>query len=68
MAEEVSTKEKGRVSLWWKGLKSEFKKVIWPDKETVAKQTAAVIVITVVLGAIISLLDTGVKFLINLII
>ncbi len=66
MAEEVSTKEKGRVSLWWKGLKSEFKKVIWPDKETVAKQTAAVIVITVVLGAIISLLDWVVKFLIGL--
>ncbi len=66
MAEEVSTKEKGRVSLWWKGLKSEFKKIIWPDKETVAKQTAAVIVITVVLGAIISLLDWAVKFLIGL--
>lgn len=68
MAEEVSTKEKGRVSLWWKGLKSEFKKIIWPDKESVAKQTAAVIVITVVLGAIISLLDWCVKFLIDIII
>ena len=66
--EKVSTKEKGRVSLWWKGLKAEFRKIIWPDKETVAKQTAAVIIITVVLGAIISLLDTGVKALIDLII
>ena len=64
---EATTKEKGRFKQWWKGLKAEFKKIVWPDKESVAKQTAAVIVITIILGAIISLLDTGLKYLVDLI-
>jgi preprotein translocase subunit SecE len=67
MAEATTTKEKGRFKQWWKGLKSEFKKIVWPDKESVAKQTAAVIVITIILGVIISLLDTGLKYLVDLI-
>ncbi len=64
---ETTTKEKGRMKQWFKGLKSEFKKIVWPDRESVVKQTAAVIVITIVLGAIISLLDTGLRFLVDLI-
>ena len=67
MAETTSVKEKSTAKQWFKGLKSEFKKIVWPDKESVAKQTAAVIVITVILGAIISLLDTGLRFLVDLI-
>ena len=42
---------------WFKGLNAEFKKIIWPDKMTVAKQTAAVVSVTVVLGAIIAIID-----------
>ena len=42
---------------WFKGLSREFKKIIWPDKMTVAKQTAAVVSVTVVLGAIIAIID-----------
>ncbi len=64
---EATTKEKGRFKQWWKGLKAEFKKIVWPDKESVTKQTAAVIVITIILGVIVSLLDTGLKYLIDLI-
>ena len=55
---------------WIDGLKAEFKKIIWPDKETLAKQTVAVISVSVVLGAIIALLDFliqyGVDILVNL--
>lgn len=54
---------------WFKGLKTEFKKIIWPDKESLAKQSVAVIAITVVLGIIISIFDFvikyGIKFLIG---
>ncbi len=56
------------VKSWFKGLKSEFKKIIWPDKESLAKQTVAVIIITAVLALVIALLDLVVKFGINLII
>ncbi len=64
---EATTKEKGRIRRWWKGLKAEFKKIVWPDRESVVKETAAVIVITIILSLIIALLDLGVKYLIDLI-
>ena len=42
---------------WFKGLKAEFKKIIWPDKKSVSKQTTAVVIISVILGALIKLID-----------
>ena len=30
--------EKVKKTNWFKGLKAEFKKIIWPDKKTLAKQ------------------------------
>ena len=55
------------VKSWFKGLKAEFKKIIWPDKKSLGKQTIAVIVITAVLSVIIALLDAVLKFGINVI-
>lgn len=60
--------EKAPKTSWFKGLKAEFKKIIWPAKETLGKQTVAVIVTTLVLGAIIALLDYVIKMGINFII
>ena len=63
------TQKKG-ISVWFKEMKKEFRKIIWPDKMTLAKQTAAVVSVSVVLGAIIALIDflvqNGVDILINL--
>jgi len=65
MAENTATKkEKGN---FFKNLKIEFKKIIWPDKKDVAKQTILIIVVTVFLGVLIKLLDTGVQALLSLI-
>ena len=52
---------------WFDGLKAEFKKIIWPDKKSLGKQTVAVIIITAVLSVIIALLDAAVKFGVNVI-
>lgn len=54
---EAKAAEKAPKKSWFKGLKSEFKKIIWPDKATVARQTTAVVLITVVLGVIIVVID-----------
>ena len=40
-----------------KGLKAEFRKIVWPTQETLTKQTVAVVSISVVLGLLISVLD-----------
>ena len=62
--------QKTQKKSWFKGLKAEFKKVIWPDKQTLAKETAAVVSVSVVLGAIIALIDFlaqyGIDILVNL--
>ena len=56
------------VKSWFKGLKAEFKKIIWPDKQTLKKKTVATIVVSVCLGALIALIDFIFKSGINLII
>ena len=51
------SEKKTQKKSWFKGVKAEFKKIIWPDKKTLAKQTAAVVTVSVALGAIISVID-----------
>ena len=51
-----------------KGLKAEFKKIIWPDKKTLTKQTIAVMLVSIALGAAIAVLDLIIKFGLNIII
>ena len=53
----TATKKKSRLQ----GLKAEFRRIIWPDKETITKETTAVVVSTVILGIIIALLDLLIK-------
>ena len=43
------------------GLKAEYRKIIWPTKETVTKQTIAVLVSTVALGLVITVLDLVIR-------
>jgi len=63
-----TTQEKAPKKSWFKGLKSEFKKIVWPDKESLVKESAAVIVITVILGLVIALIDMAVEYGVGLII
>ena len=64
MSENTKTQKKS----WFKGLQAEFKKVIWPDKNTLTKQTT-VVAVSVVLGALISVVDAllryGIDFLVK---
>ncbi|MBQ2800281.1 MAG: preprotein translocase subunit SecE [Lachnospiraceae bacterium] len=56
--EKTSSKKKSKFT----DLKAEFKKIIWPDKATLIKQTTAVVAISVVLGVIISVLDVAIQY------
>ena len=53
----TASKKKSRLQ----GLKAEFRRIIWPDKETITKETTAVVVSTVILGIITALLDLLIK-------
>ena len=64
----AETTEKKQKKSWFKGLKGEFKKIIWPDKKTLAKQTVAVTVFSVVLGMIIAIVDALIQYGIDFIV
>ena len=52
MSDTENTRKAPKKS-YWAGLQAEYKKIIWPDRETVIKQTGAVIAVSVALGLII---------------
>ena len=62
--------EKAVKPSFFKGVKAEFKKISWPDKDSLLKQSIAVVCISIVLGVIIAVLDFfmqyGVDFLTSL--
>ena len=62
MGDTANNTENAPKKSFFKGVKSEFKKIIWPDKQTLAKQSAAVVTISVVLGVVIAILDVAVKY------
>ena len=59
---------KSQKKSWFQGLQSEFKKIVWVDNNTLAKQTVAVTIITVVLAVIISVFDSAILEGINLLV
>ena len=67
---DSAKKEKAARPNFFKGVKTEFKKISWPDRDSLLKQSAAVVCISVVLGALIAILDFliqyGVDFLVSL--
>ena len=63
--EKSAKKDKAPKKSWLKGLKSEFKKIMWPDKNTLLKQTVAVVSITAIAGMLISVLDSFALQIIN---
>jgi len=46
-----------RVAKWLHELKVEAKKVVWPNKQTVIKNTVIVIIALIVLCAVVTVLD-----------
>ena len=67
---ETEKLDKAPKTSWFSGLKAEFAKIIWPDKQSLVRQTTAVVAVSVVLGLIIALMDYiiqyGVDFLVGL--
>lgn len=55
MAEEVK-KKKDR-GLWFREMKSELKKVVWPNRKTVMANTGTVLLCSLLIGACIWIFD-----------
>ena len=46
-----------RVARWFREMKSELKKVVWPDGKTTAKNTGTVLLCSLIVGAAIWIFD-----------
>jgi preprotein translocase subunit SecE len=65
---ETENKSSAPKENWFTGVKSEFYKIIWPTKESLTRQTAAVVVVSVILGLIIAVLDFGIQEFVNILV
>jgi len=59
-----SAEKKAKPS-FFKGVKSEFKKISWPDRQSTFKQSVAVVAISVVVGVLIAVLDYAIQYGVN---
>ncbi|MCM1040596.1 MAG: preprotein translocase subunit SecE [Roseburia sp.] len=62
MGDSVKSDNTPKPVKFWNGVKAEFKKITWPDKDSLFKQSVAVVVISIVLGAIITVLDFALQY------
>lgn len=62
----ASNTEKPKKTSFFRGVKQEWKKITWPSKNDVVKQTAVVTVSVVALAALIAGVDALVKYGMNL--
>ncbi len=54
MAEEKKVKDRGR---WFREMKSELKKVVWPSGKETMKNTGTVLLCSLIVGAFIWIFD-----------
>ena len=50
---------------FFKGVKAEYKKISWPDKDTLIKESVAVVCVSAVVAALIAFFDTAIQYGIN---
>ena len=54
---EVEKKKRKSPAQWLREMKSELKKVVWPNKQTVVKNTGTVLLCSLLVGACIWIFD-----------
>lgn len=47
---------------FFKGVKSEFKKIAWPSQDDLIKESVSVVVVSAVLAVLIALFDTVIQY------
>jgi len=62
MENNKDTTQKVSKKSWFKGLKTEFNRITWPDRPTIVKRTFVVVVISLILGVIITIVDTIIQY------
>lgn len=64
---KADKKQPNKVVKWFKDLRIEFKKVVWPSSKTVINNTSVVLAVVAGAAILVGLLDTGFLALMRLI-
>ena len=64
----TNKKEAGKAKTYFKGVRAEMRKVIWPTKKELANYTGVVILLSAIVSIVVYLLDLGTHELLKLII
>jgi len=67
-AKSAGKNDKRKTKSWFDGAKAEINKIVWTDRPTLIKQTVVVCIVTIILGALISIMDAGILRFLNLLI
>ena len=53
---------KANKTSWFKEMKAEFSKIVWPTKKRIAKETVVVVICAIIIGIIVAVLDMGIQY------
>ena len=67
-AKENGKAKQSKLGAFFKGVRTEFGKIIWPSRETMVKQLIALVCVTVVVGLLIAVIDFGAQNLIDVLV
>ncbi len=62
----MAEKKENAIAKYFRGIKSEFKKITWPTFKQIVNNTSTVIISVIVVGLFIFLLDTAFGAILNL--
>jgi len=68
MPTKTTTKNNGRLKTYFKGVRSEFKKVIWPSRKVLVNHTGIVILISLIISFLVWVLDLIIHWILAFII
>ena len=63
--QDTAVKTKEKKQSFWQGVKQEWQKIIWSTKDELIKQTILVLIISIVMGVIITVIDSAALQLVN---
>ena len=59
---EAKEKKKRSIGAWWSGIRSEWSKIVWPDRKKVGRQTVATIIVSAVIAILIVFFDMVIRY------
>ncbi len=62
MAEKKQERKRRGLGAWFREMRSELKKVVWPSASQVYKNTAIVLIVCAIFAVITGLMDLGLNF------